>query len=85
MRPWRSCEPFGRLPGFPLVRFEHETRASPFSYTVGVNWADAAALIGGTAVASRCLATPLFTGLIALARSGTYLSLPACLLISASV
>jgi nucleobase:cation symporter-1, NCS1 family len=45
----------------------------------------AAALIAGTAVASQCLATPLFTGPIARAAGGTDLSLPAGLLVSAAV
>lgn len=62
-----------------------ETRTGPFWYTGGVNWAGAAALIAGTAVASLCLATPLFTGPIARAVGGIDLSLPAGLLVSPSV
>jgi cytosine/uracil/thiamine/allantoin permease len=62
-----------------------QTPAGPFWYTAGVNWAGAAALIAGTAVASQCLATPLFTGAIARAAGGTDLSLPAGLLVSAAV
>ena len=53
-----------------------QTRIGPFWYTAGANWADATALIVGTAVASLCLATPLFTGPIARAVGDTDLSLP---------
>ena len=62
-----------------------QTRTGPFWYTAGVNWAGATALIPATAVASLCLATPLFTGPIARAAGGTDLFLPAGLLVSAAV
>ena len=40
-----------------------QTCTGTFWYTAGVgNWVGATALIAGTAVASLCLATPLFTG-----------------------
>jgi nucleobase:cation symporter-1, NCS1 family len=62
-----------------------QTRTGPFWYTAGVNWAGATALITGTAVASLCLATPLFTGPLARAAGGIDLSLPAGLLVSAAI
>jgi purine-cytosine permease-like protein len=47
--------------------------------------AKVAIIVAGTAVASQCLATPLFTGPIARAVGGTDLSLPAGLLVSAAI
>jgi len=62
-----------------------QTRTGQFWYTADVNWAGATGPNRGTAVASQCLATPLFTGPIARAVGGTDLSLPAGILVSAAV
>jgi purine-cytosine permease-like protein len=62
-----------------------QARGGPFWYTAGVNWAGAAALLAGAAVASQCLSTPLYTGPIARVAGGMDLSLPAGILVSAAI
>ncbi|MGW4693047.1 purine-cytosine permease family protein [Kitasatospora cineracea] len=61
-----------------------ESPASPYWYSHGVNWAGAAALVLGTAAATLCLSTQLFTGWAAQALGGTDLSLPAGMLTAAA-
>ncbi|BAJ28014.1 MULTISPECIES: cytosine permease [Kitasatospora] len=61
-----------------------ETPASPHWYARGVNPAGAVALLLGTAAATLCLSTPVFTGWIAGALAGTDLSLPAGMLTAAA-
>ncbi len=61
-----------------------ETPASPYWYSHGVNRAGAAALVLGTAAATLCLSTRLFTGWAAAALGGTDLSLPAGMLTAAA-
>ncbi|RKE18716.1 cytosine permease [Streptomyces sp. TLI_171] len=60
-----------------------ETPASPYWYSHGVNWAGVTALLLGTAAATLCLATQLFTGALARLAGGTDLSLPAGMLTAA--
>ncbi|GLW72978.1 allantoin permease [Kitasatospora phosalacinea] len=61
-----------------------ESPASPHWYSHGVNPAGAAALLLGTAAATLCLATPVFTGALARLAGGTDLSLPAGMLTAAA-
>jgi NCS1 family nucleobase:cation symporter-1 len=62
-----------------------QTRHGPFWYTAGVNWAGAIALLAGTAVASLCVSTPMYTGPIAQAAGGADLSLPSGMIVAAAV
>ncbi|MBC3839658.1 nitrate reductase [Streptacidiphilus sp. 4-A2] len=62
-----------------------ESRGGPFWYRGGINWAGATALVVGTALASQCVNTPLYTGPIATAAGGADLSLPVGIVVSASV
>nr|WP_326592627.1 hypothetical protein [Streptomyces sp. NBC_01294] len=61
-----------------------ETPRSPFWYTGGVNRSGALALLTGVTAASLCVNT-LYTGPIAGALGGVDLSLPAGLLVAASL
>ncbi|WP_037604257.1 purine-cytosine permease family protein [Streptacidiphilus rugosus] len=62
-----------------------ESRGGPFWYRGGVHWAGAIALVTGTAAASLCLSTPLFTGPIASAAGGIDLSLPVGIVVSVAL
>ncbi|MCP3757879.1 cytosine permease [Streptomyces sp. TBY4] len=61
-----------------------ETPGSPFWYTGGVNWAGALALTAGIAASLLCVDT-LYTGPVARALGGVDLSLPAGIIVAASL
>ncbi|MDK9498151.1 cytosine permease [Streptomyces katrae] len=71
----------GRYDGAALC---DETPAGPFWYTGGVNRAGALALLAGVAAAALCVNT-LYTGPVAGVLGGVDLSLPAGMLVSASL